>query len=451
MSNSWNDNYKSLSSQARTKLSKTYAHLMNVDIEDEKVARLSKDGLRVMILHRMQELMPEQCGTCLKTYYYERTDQPMVCCIRCNRGACGECYPNNPGAGRSFFNLCTKCEKFVSSNIGENALDPKVHLLQKPKVTKKKPKDAPAETVDDHEDEPEDDLVPNESCPFIQDVATQESQDEAGSLDCDQCDYESKEKSELDDHMKKHRSDEKEEESEEKGFIVQGKRGYKAKKELKEKICPYLRKGYCHFSLFGRKPYNGASQCPFPHPLTCSKLLNNGSRGKYGCDGSKCGKFHPKMCPESLKFKSCVQNCKLGYHIRSNSRMMQEKKKEGERKRKEKEEENRKVEEDKEKRRLQYRQNRLDNQQGSAQRLSGPPPTLPSPPSTARPQATQGDNAASFLAEIRREVLRVLLTVLPGDSLASGGQDPAKALGRNPVGATGPSLNWAEALRLNLQ
>ena len=121
--------------------------------------------------------------------------------------------------------------------------------------------------------------------------------------------------------------------------------------------------------------------------------------------------------------------------------MMQEKKKEEERKRKEKEEENRKVEEDKEKRRLQYRQNRL----------SGPPPTLPSPPSMARPQATQGDNAASFLAEIRREVLRVLLTVLPGDSLASGGQDPSKALGRSPVGATGPSLNWAEALRLNLQ
>ena len=170
MTQTWTESYKSLNEQSRDKLAKTYAHLMNLeDTSSEEVAKLNKDGLRVMVLHRLQELMPEQCQTCTKTHSYHRTETPMVCCVRCNRGACKDCYQSNPGAGRSFHYLCTNCEKFVSSNIGEKALNAN-HLLRKPKVAKKK--QVQTETMNETAkpaEEATDDAI-SSSCPFTNDV-----------------------------------------------------------------------------------------------------------------------------------------------------------------------------------------------------------------------------------------------------------------------------------------
>ena len=136
---SWTNNYNSLSLQSRDKLAKTYAHLENYDnVDVAEVARLNKPGLVTMILHRLTQLMPEQCQTCVKTYRYAPADKPMVCCKRCGRGACSDCYPVNIGAGKSFFYLCSMCDKTVSTEIGVGGLNPDKHMYKKSRATAKK-------------------------------------------------------------------------------------------------------------------------------------------------------------------------------------------------------------------------------------------------------------------------------------------------------------------------
>ena len=167
-----------------------------------------------------------------------------------------------------------------------------------------------------------------------------------------------------------------------------GRRGFLGGKEKKDKICSHLRKGYCHHSLSGKKPYKGKDgkvreECPFSHPRTCPKLLNNGLTGKYGCDGT-CDKFHPKMCPDSLKFKRCDRDCKRGYHIRTNSFAMKEERKREEKEKKEKEEKTRKEKEERLRRMQQFQSEKWGGLTPPApwmeRHFSRPPPNFPPPP-----------------------------------------------------------------------
>ena len=193
---SWKANYQNLNEASRDNLAKTYAHLMGFErVEVEEVAVLNKDGLRVMILHRLLQLMPTNCQTCHNTYFYGTTDRPMVCCKRCDKGACGDCYPSNPGAGKSFFYICTDCEKIVTTSIGFEGLDQKTHLLKRPKLPKKKV----VEAVEDRPKEAEPNEA-DESCMFLQDV---------------------------EDDSEKDKSAEPEDKEEEVLFMEQPKRGYK--------------------------------------------------------------------------------------------------------------------------------------------------------------------------------------------------------------------------------
>ena len=47
------------------------------------MARLKVEGLREMILHRLNTLMPQQCKMCLKNYYLMIKEQAVVSCLRC--------------------------------------------------------------------------------------------------------------------------------------------------------------------------------------------------------------------------------------------------------------------------------------------------------------------------------------------------------------------------------
>ena len=187
------------------------------------------------------------------------------------------------------------------------------------------------------------------------------------------------------------------------------------------------------------------SECPFLHPRTCPKLLNNGSKGKYGCDGAKCGKFHPKMCSNSLNFNRCPPDCRQGYHVRTNSRAVQEKRKEEETKRKKEQEQKKRMEEERARTRMQLLQ------QSRARRDTVEPPKMPDvsvpPPSMTR-TLSEEEKQAAFLGEVRKEILKVLLTVFPGAQSMVSAPGPAPALA--PPGP-GLGLNWAEALKLNMQ
>ena len=58
------DNIKNLKKDAgakRSHLEKTYAYLIGSKVEEEEVVRLNVEGLREMILHQLNILMPQQC------------------------------------------------------------------------------------------------------------------------------------------------------------------------------------------------------------------------------------------------------------------------------------------------------------------------------------------------------------------------------------------------------
>jgi len=211
--------------------------------------------------------------------------------------------------------------------------------------------------------------------------------------------------------------------------------------------------------LSGRKPYKGKEQCSFVHPKTCPKLLNNGSKGKFGCDKTKCDKFHPKMCPDSENLKQCPRDCRKGFHVRNNSKAMQVARKEEESKRRVQEEKMRKEQEERKNRKQQYQAGRhaaargLDAQFPDFSRP--PPPQLPHrvpaaptdiPPPQPSPASAQP--SAAFLEEVRKFMVQTMMSFLPAGGQGSGAPVLAPAMA--------PSLaqsqpNWAGVVRLNLQ
>ena len=75
------DNIKNLSSGPVVKrgfLEKTYVYLVKKEVEDDEVARLNVEGLRVMILHQLNTLMPQQCKRCLVDHYLMVEETPKV-------------------------------------------------------------------------------------------------------------------------------------------------------------------------------------------------------------------------------------------------------------------------------------------------------------------------------------------------------------------------------------
>ena len=68
------DNLKGLKNAKMTELASTYAYLLNKEEKDKEVSCLKVDGLRLMILHRLNTLMPKECEKCLKDHTPDRRD-----------------------------------------------------------------------------------------------------------------------------------------------------------------------------------------------------------------------------------------------------------------------------------------------------------------------------------------------------------------------------------------
>ena len=270
----------------KEELVSTYAYLINKDEKDKEVTCLKPDGLKLMIIHRLNTLMPIECGKCLKDYCQEREENSKVICLRCDQPACPECYPDLLGHDNLVY-LCQPCRKVVKNDLGVNRLEEK-HFL-KASLRKKEVINLTEENEDyeEEEDDEEDD-----------DQATQD--------------------------------DRKREEAEgiENAYVPAGwKEKVPKKKDGKPekvdenpttKVCIHHKRGRCKFGLSGKKKIDGEwKKCPFAHPRVCEKLLTNGDRGRFGCRGN-CGKFHPKMCFSSMNSKKCPhgKECRNGYHVR---------------------------------------------------------------------------------------------------------------------------------------
>ena len=306
------DNLKNLRSGPGSKrgaLEKTYAYLIRKKVEDEEVARLNVEGLREMILHTLNTLMPQHCRGCRKDHYRRLEEEPMVSCLRCDKPACSSCYKeHNPG----WQYVCSPCAKVVSDDLGLGRLEEK-HLIAKfrgkeggKEARKERRKEASKEkevvTLDET-----DEMRPSQDMFATQNGQEQEEEENISN------------------------EGEEGEEGLEKAFLPAGwkeKAGKAAKTEAKKdtkkedtkdekKVCIHHKRGRCNFGMSGRLMVDGQWQeCPYSHPRICDRLLRDGDRGKSGCKGG-CNKLHPKMCYSSMNTKTCPNEaCRNGYHVR---------------------------------------------------------------------------------------------------------------------------------------
>ena len=109
INNSYKQNFAGLSQFDRDLLTKTYAWLMKIAIDDEDILKLNKEGLKKMILYRIAQITTDICRSCTKMVHYSREEEYLVSCWECGRGACNECYPCDISGGKSWRYLCEPC------------------------------------------------------------------------------------------------------------------------------------------------------------------------------------------------------------------------------------------------------------------------------------------------------------------------------------------------------
>ena len=82
-----------------------------------------------------------------------------------------------------------------------------------------------------------------------------------------------------------------------------------------DKICRFFERGICRYGMSGTHK----GKCKFSHPDICRKVLNHGTRGKFGCKG-ECNKWHPRLCYAALNKKECFNSSCSFWHIKGTKR-----------------------------------------------------------------------------------------------------------------------------------
>ena len=81
-----------------------------------------------------------------------------------------------------------------------------------------------------------------------------------------------------------------------------------------DKICLFFRNGNCKHGISGK-------ECKFAHPKVCAKFKQHGTKQPRGCkQGKKCKDFHPKMCFDSLRKGECFKEQCHFNHIKGTKR-----------------------------------------------------------------------------------------------------------------------------------
>ena len=290
------ESIKNLHSTKKEALARTYAFLMNKLEDEEDVIKFTKEGLELMIMNRLKQLMPDVCKKCNKIHFTSREEIPEVACRMCNTGACRECFPVEEGMNKWIY-LCTLCDNFVQQQRGEEALE-KSHFNQKvkKKVEKKKEDEIAVEPPAKEDTE--------EVIELGDDVETEEE----------------KEDEDFEEARSKKRGFKKTNIFVKPTLKEKEVEGRKDKKEKKEIVCSHFRKARCFFGMSGKVPHDGVPSCPYKHPTVCHRLLRHGDRGRGGCRGKEdgCKESHPRMCFTSINTRVCPngKTCNNGYHIK---------------------------------------------------------------------------------------------------------------------------------------
>ena len=232
-----------------------------------------KEGLAETILYRLNQLYPESCTTCTKSYAVNRQDAPLLQCYNCDKGCCppcGEKYVKNlKSCGlNDVFWTCSTCTE-----------SRKVFINDEVTKLKKKSKAKPKEKSQDN---------------------AQAAEENTAN------DAETAEENTANDAVEKNTKDTEIEESDLDIEVVETSSSTKppAKQPPNQKtaLCKFYCNNKCRYGISGKG-------CHYRHEPPCSRIIKHGLGGRYGCH-NKCEKFHPKMCRTSLQNRECFrENC----------------------------------------------------------------------------------------------------------------------------------------------
>ena len=255
-------------------LANTLAYLLEIQVTDEIITGLLKEGKKERIFREVTNLMPLTCVTCRRDTEYQVGEKPTVRCRRCNRGACKECFPL-PQQGWAY--LCSICDDEVQKQSD---------MPQSFRKTSKKKAVEPATSQG----------IESQN---IFEILSQEEEEVE------------EEEDELEEAAKKREEKRKQEE---------GGRKERKEEEKKTDICKAFKfGGKCPHGMSGNKQHKHWEQCNKSHPKVCNKLLTHGCSGRLGCDGKECGKYHPKLCYSSMNSKMCTKVRCTYWHIKGTS------------------------------------------------------------------------------------------------------------------------------------
>ena len=267
---------KALNYFKKDQLSETLEFLSRKKVLD----KLKKPEVLDALIMKVKNYFPDICSICDSKYTYNINDEPFLACSSCGQEVHKKCYfelfksmnllDDNELIRKLIFDipgfhyLCPTCESQIVSN-------------------------------QDKEVDTGDSAKPNND--KISDSLTNidRTSDDNKSID-----------------ISKHKEVTKEDLEKDKHDRTMYRKDYDDL--TAKKLCKFYKRGNCKF---GRKGLH----CPFDHPKACRKLLQHGNKGANGCkDGNKCINFHPKMCPDSIKNRTCFDlQCNL-VHVKGTQR-----------------------------------------------------------------------------------------------------------------------------------
>ena len=276
----------------------------------------NKTQLSHLILCRLQNLLPDDCGICNKRYSVKIEESPLLECSICGQGVHEECWSNllsaassasdplidqtdlikkclNPFNLPGVFYICPACEETTIPLEEENTKSKK-----KDNLPKKLPTPETVPPVDLNVDT----SSLNEN-PIPTDDNFADSQEMLGLLDETKTDSQEVRSSDS--------TSPTEVETDHPADDPVDQKGSQQKSDI---ICRYFRRGTCKHGLRG-------NDCRYSHPQMCKKFMQHGTRQPNGCKlGKKCKQFHPLMCIDSLKKSECFNEQCTFNHIKGTRR-----------------------------------------------------------------------------------------------------------------------------------
>ena len=251
----------------------------------------TKNDLSHLILCRIQNLLPDDCGVCKNRYSIKLEECPLLECALCGQGVHRECWTKLLPLGPNVSN-CTYDNNIVMSEYVNPFKLPGIHYICAACEEKTIPRVEGKQQTSNKTDGPQ----PPKVNLLEEGSRNNESTDETDILDPEPASNVERNSRIGQPILPIH------------GDATGGS------SEKSASICRYFRRGTCRHGLRG-------TECKFSHPKMCRKYLQHGTRQPTGCNlGKRCKFFHPLMCMDSLRKSECYNDDCTYHHVKGTRR-----------------------------------------------------------------------------------------------------------------------------------